>query len=292
MIKVRASQIFTRTVDKAVAAKKDLDVGVSFVDAVEKYSDCPSKKNKGDLGWVTDLNLKSLLGEGLMPDHKGEVIGPIHSQYGYHILMITDIQMEKPSGTEGPFTLDTPMVRLRETFPEADSPLFANFRIGLPVAGYEPEATIESVCREHGKSGDQAVEVLNFLNSEYQKKTSFISPEDLQRKIQSGEAPVILDIREQWERDIVCLQGAKPVSRDNCAAILNDLDKTAEIVLVDWKGERVASFRQWLQGQGFGHVRSLRGGIDAWAAEIEPRLNRYEIDEDDGYRYEDITEEK
>jgi len=291
MTKVRASQIFMRTVDKAVAAKKDLDVGVSFVDAVEKYSDCPSKKNKGDLGWVTDLNLESLLGEGLTPEHKGKIIGPIHSQYGYHILMITDIRMEKPSGTPGPFTADTPMARLRETFPEADSLLFAHFRIGLPVSGYSAEATLDSVCREHGKSGEQAAEVLNFLNTEYQKKTFFLSPQDLQRKMGSEDAPVILDIREQWERDIVRLENAKPVNRDNCAAILAALGKKTEIVLVDWKGERVSSFREWLQSRGFDRVRSLRGGIDAWAAEIDPSLSRYEIDEDDGYRYEDITEE-
>ena len=49
MLKVRASQIFTRTVEEAVNAKKDLDQGVPFINAVEKYSECPSKKDHGDL---------------------------------------------------------------------------------------------------------------------------------------------------------------------------------------------------------------------------------------------------
>ena len=33
------------------------------------------------------------------------------------------------------------------------------------------------------------------------------------------------------------------------------------------------------------------GGIDLWSEKIDTRLNRYDIDEDDGYRYEDILDE-
>ena len=34
------------------------------------------------------------------------------------------------------------------------------------------------------------------------------------------------------------------------------------------------------------------GGIDLWSEKIDTRLNRYDIDEDDGYRYEDILDEE
>ena len=44
MIRVRASQIFTHSMEDVVAAKKLLDSGTSFEEAVEKYSTCPSKK--------------------------------------------------------------------------------------------------------------------------------------------------------------------------------------------------------------------------------------------------------
>ena len=47
MIKVRASQIFTHSMEDVVAAKKLLDSGTSFEEAVEKYSTCPSKKKWG-----------------------------------------------------------------------------------------------------------------------------------------------------------------------------------------------------------------------------------------------------
>ena len=44
MIRVRASQIFTHSMEDVVAAKKLLDTGTSFEETVEKYSTCPSKK--------------------------------------------------------------------------------------------------------------------------------------------------------------------------------------------------------------------------------------------------------
>ena len=63
MIRVRASQIFTHSMEDVVAAKKLLDSGTSFEEAVEKYSTCPSKKNGGDLGWMPEGNLQSIMGQ-------------------------------------------------------------------------------------------------------------------------------------------------------------------------------------------------------------------------------------
>jgi hypothetical protein len=59
---------------------------------------------------------------------------------------------------------------------------------------------------------------------------------------------------------------------------------------VDWKGERSPSFQKWLAQRGFANVKGL--SIDAWAAEIDSRLARYDIDDDKDYRYEDLEENK
>ena len=68
MIRVRASQIFTHSMEDVVAAKKLLDSGTSFEEAVEKYSTCPSKKNGGDLGWMPEGNLQSIMGQEISED--------------------------------------------------------------------------------------------------------------------------------------------------------------------------------------------------------------------------------
>ncbi len=72
---------------------------------------------------------------------------------------------------------------------------------------------------------------------------------------------------------------------------MSSLGKDQEIILIDWKQDRGPSFQKWLTQRGFTNVRCLQGGIDAWSEAVDTRLSRYDIDEDDGYRYEDVIEE-
>lgn len=217
MANVRASQVFTRNVEDAVSARKELDAGTDFSALVEKYSVCPSKKHGGDLGWMNDESAQSLLGSQSV--QKGQIIGPIHSPYGYHILKITDVMV------------------------------------------------------------DDAELALN----------SLISPLDLKSKIDSGDLNLrILDIREQWEYDIARIEGSQLITRENSTTVIGSLGKDREVVLVDWKGERSPSFQKWMSQHGFTNVKGIEGGIDAWAAAVDSRLARYDIDEDKDYHYEDL----
>lgn len=288
MIKVRASQIFTHSMDDAVAAKKLLDAGTPFTDVVAKYSTCPSKEHGGDLGWIPEDSVQSLMGETVSEKDKGKVIGPVHSQYGYHILTISDVEVDR---TQSAITADTQMNELNRSFPEVHTMLFKTFHIGLPVAGYPADETVGSVCRKHNKS---ETEVLAFLNSEFaQKQIETISPFELEQRIESaGTAGMaLLDIREKWEWDIAMIEGSQLITRENNESIMSSLGKDQEIILIDWKLDRGPSFQKWLTQRGFTNVRCLQGGIDAWSEAVDTGLARYDIDEDDGYRYEDIIEE-
>lgn len=287
MIKVRASQIFSHSMEDVVAAKKELDAGAPFTELVAKYSTCPSKENSGDLGWMPEDALQALMGETIAEIDKGKIIGPVHSQYGYHILAISEIENQT---VEGPFNSETPMKELNLQWPEAHSHLFKQYHIGLPVNGYRQDETIGSVCKSHNKS---ELEILNFLNTEYfDKHIAVIKPEELDLKIQSGTTNLaLLDIRESWERDISKIEGSIFITRENCESTIQSLNNEKEIVLIDWKQDRSPSFLKWLRQRGFTNVKCLEGGIDAWTEKVNSHLNRYDIDEDDGYRYEDIIEE-
>jgi len=287
MIKVRASQVFCNSVDDAVAAKKSLDEGRPFEEVAERFSTCPSKKNGGDLGWMPEGSVQSLLGETLTESDQGKILGPVHSQYGYHILKITEIEVERVAG---PIGGDTRMSALNELFPEAHTLLFKTFHIGLPVAGYKAEDTVASVANSHGKN---VAEVVNFLNKELgDRQIAVISPQDLADRLKSaGPGPTLLDIREKWEWDIARIDGATRVTPENNQQVLGSLDPAAEIVLIDWKQDRGPSFQRWLAQRGFSNVKCLEGGIDAWSERVDTRQSRYDIDEDDGYRYEDILSE-
>ncbi|GIT65235.1 MAG: hypothetical protein Ct9H300mP23_08620 [Nitrospinota bacterium] len=61
------------------------------------------------------------------------------------------------------------------------------------------------------------------------------------------------------------------------------------MVLIDWKQDRAPVFKM-AHPAGIPNIKCLEGGIDLWSEKIDTRLNRYDIDEDDGYRYEDILE--
>lgn len=287
MFKVRASQIFSHSMEDVVAAKKALDAGTSFKDVVDKYSTCPSKENGGDLGWMPEDALQSLMGDSIAEIGKGEIIGPVHSQYGYHILVISEIETQT---TEGPFDAGTSMKELNLQWSDAHTLLFKQFHMGLPVTGYGPEETIGSVCKSQNKNEE---EILSFLNTEYlDKHIAVITPEELDVKIQSGTTHLaLLDIRESWERDISKIEGSLYITRENCESIIESLNPEKEIVLIDWKQDRSPSFLKWLRQKGFTQVKCLEGGIDAWTEKVNTHLNRYDIDEDDGYRYEDLIEE-
>ena len=224
MVQIRASQVFTHSIEDAVAAKKALDADEPFNEVVEKYSTCPSKQQEGDLGWMPEEAALSLMGEKITNDEINKIIGPVHSEYGYHILLITEVKVEN----------------------------------------------------QDSQSVDLTV----------------ITPEALDNRLSSGGSNLILlDLRESWEWDIAHIEGSQLITRENSESILSNLKKDGELILIDWKQDRSPSFVKWLLQQGFSYAKCLEGGIDAWSDKIDPSLARYEIESDDGYRYEDIIDE-
>jgi len=158
------------------------------------------------------------------------------------------------------------------------------------VTPYKKEETIASLCQVQGKN---VQEIINHLNREFaEKNIAVMTCEELKQRIDSGNKPVLLDIRESWERDISKIEGSHIINSENNEHIMGTFEKDREIVLIDWKQDRSPSFQKWLNQRGFANVKCLEGGIDLWSEKIETRQNRYDIDEDDGYRYEDVIEEQ
>ena len=96
----------------------------------------------------------------------------------------------------------------------------------------------------------------------------------LKRRIDAGDAPTILDVREPWEHEIVAIPGARLIPMDQLPGHVAELAGEREIVVHCHHGQRSAAVVQWLRRQGIPAV-NLRGGIDAWAVEVDPALRRY-----------------
>ena len=93
--------------------------------------------------------------------------------------------------------------------------------------------------------------------------------------LKAPSPPKLIDVREQVEWDIVHLQGATLLTQEVLDEMMNGWDKNAAIVCYCHHGMRSLSAAAFLAQQGFTNVKSMRGGIDAWAREIDPTLNRY-----------------
>ncbi|MGH7586914.1 MAG: molybdopterin-synthase adenylyltransferase MoeB [Gemmatimonadales bacterium] len=104
---------------------------------------------------------------------------------------------------------------------------------------------------------------------------SVVLPRALARERMSGAAPVLLDVREVWEWDLVHVAGAVHVPLGELPGRLRELDPRVPLVTICHHGARSARAQELLRAAGWSHVRNLAGGIDAWAAEMEPGMARY-----------------
>lgn len=93
--------------------------------------------------------------------------------------------------------------------------------------------------------------------------------------LKSPQPPKLLDVREspEWER--AHLPGTQPFSQQLMDEVLASWDRAAPIVTLCHHGIRSLSAVRYLSQQGFTNVRSMKGGVDAWAREIDPSLPQY-----------------
>ncbi len=103
---------------------------------------------------------------------------------------------------------------------------------------------------------------------------SQVSVRDLKRRLDKGESPLLLDVREQFEFDLVHLD-ATLIPLDQLADKSNDLNRSDEIIVYCHTGIRSQAAVEYLRAHGFTKAKNLTGGIDAWAREIDPTLLRY-----------------
>jgi adenylyltransferase/sulfurtransferase len=103
-----------------------------------------------------------------------------------------------------------------------------------------------------------------------------ITAEELQQEMREKAGDLVLiDVREPHEWDIVHIEGARLIPLGQLPERLSELDGHAEVVTHCHHGARSMKALEILKGAGFGKVRSLAGGIDAWAERVETGLPRY-----------------
>jgi len=102
-----------------------------------------------------------------------------------------------------------------------------------------------------------------------------MSPEELVDMLARGERVLLVDVREEVEREICRIDGSVsiPLSR-----LWDEVDRLAEagkVVLLCHTGFQSWRAAQMLREMGLNMVWSLRGGINGWAEAVEPQMPRY-----------------
>lgn len=87
---VHAAHILVKNEKKAKKVMDMLEKGQSFAELARKYSDCPSGKSKGDLGWFGKGQMAQEFETAAFEGQKKKIIGPVKTQFGYHIIKIMD----------------------------------------------------------------------------------------------------------------------------------------------------------------------------------------------------------
>ena len=109
----------------------------------------------------------------------------------------------------------------------------------------------------------------------FQPEKHEISVQELKQKLDQDEPIQLIDVREPMEHQIVCLEEASLIPMNDLPQHIEGLDSNREIILHCHHGIRSMQAAYYLYQNGFQNVKSLTGGIDQWAIEIDPTLNRY-----------------
>jgi len=102
-----------------------------------------------------------------------------------------------------------------------------------------------------------------------------ITPRELKGRLNNGDRPFLLDVREPWEHKLAKLEGSELIPLGTLPQSLGKLDRDAEIVAYCHHGMRSADAAGYLIQQGFSNVKNLVGGIDAWSVQVDSAMPRY-----------------
>ncbi|HEY8905330.1 MAG TPA: rhodanese-like domain-containing protein [Rhodoferax sp.] len=91
--------------------------------------------------------------------------------------------------------------------------------------------------------------------------------------------PVVLDVREPYELNMASIKSNGfeliTIPMGVIPPRLNELKSSQPIACICHHGGRSMQVASFLKARGFEHVANIAGGINAWAAELDPTVPRY-----------------
>ncbi|HEX3987826.1 MAG TPA: rhodanese-like domain-containing protein [Verrucomicrobiae bacterium] len=171
----------------------------------------------------------------------------------------------------------SPMSAVLENFPGAQRALFRRYHIGgCSSCGFSPDETLAQVCARNGNL--DVAEVLAHIQSSHEQDAKvLISPVELAGLLQRDKSVKLVDVRSREEFEAVNIAGSVLLSQDVMRELMASGSNTNPIVVIDHAGKNGLDAAAYFMGHGLQNVRGLRGGIDAWAQEVDAKMRRYKL---------------
>jgi rhodanese-related sulfurtransferase len=102
-----------------------------------------------------------------------------------------------------------------------------------------------------------------------------LTPREVKQMMDAGNEITFIDVREPHEYEIVHLDDSTLMPMNQVIERVSEIPQTGNVVVLCKVGARSAEVLRWLHSVGLTNTKHLAGGIDAWAAQVDPSLPRY-----------------
>ncbi|KMP12648.1 peptidylprolyl isomerase [Candidatus Nitromaritima sp. SCGC AAA799-A02] len=175
--KVQARHILVAKQELAEELKKKIDEGEEFSKLAEEYSECPSKKRGGDLGWFGKGAMVRPFEVAAFTAEEGQVVGPVKTEFGWHLIYVYEIQ-EDANLDAGPPTGD-------EDADENTLRMVAeNYAHEFMMLGYSSKKVLSLFTSTHFKSANAVYNILGL--DETNKIIAKVFGQKVEENIESG----------------------------------------------------------------------------------------------------------
>jgi rhodanese-related sulfurtransferase len=158
--------------------------------------------------------------------------------------------------------------------PAAQRALFQRYHVGgCSSCGFQPTDTLAQVCKDHNildvNEAIRTIQLAQDMDLHMQ-----VEPREVKRWIDGREDFSFIDVRMPEEWEIARIPAAELLDYNDSGRYM-DLPKDRKIVFTCKDGVRSLDVAAYFKGHGFERVYSMRGGIEAWSRDIDPRVPTY-----------------
>lgn len=97
----------------------------------------------------------------------------------------------------------------------------------------------------------------------------------MKKKIENEHDYVLIDVRNPVELQVSSLEQARNIPMNVLLGRIHEYDHNTELILFCRTGARSLRAARWLLQAGYKNVKHLKGGINAWANQVDPTMMTY-----------------